>query len=165
MTIVFKAEPQFSRDLHSDDTMTDENYSGAPVVNHATSVPSNSSPLQVDSTQMGEISVLLEQCRGDLELVERILGKLESPISQAVTSSQEKMVRCDETELNCRPEGVDSKAPGYEAETVRRLAHHIENLYRAAQAHGVEEMLDELQAKMVRCLRMIPANRTHAKAS
>lgn len=145
--------------------MTDENYSGAPVVIDATGISSNSNPVQIDSAQMGEVSVLLEQCRRDLALVEGMLGKLESPISQTIPSLQETIVRCDEEELNRRAEEIDPKTPGHEAETVRRLAHHIENLYRSARDHGVEEMLDELQAKMVRCLRMIPANRTHAKAS
>ena len=111
----------------------------------------------LQSPPVPELTMLLDRCRGDLIFVDSLLCELESiqPSDRTAASAMET-----------RPEGVSPSRMPHRfatalttigADLIRRLADDIEDLCRTSARGIPHEMLVDLQVKLVRCLRMLPA--------
>ena len=145
--------------------MTDEKELVSTTTNVGFGVTANANSLAFDPISSSDLSDLLQRCRFDLEMMESILGNLESPLPKNMGRPSDQLISADGSNHLNNVSLLERETKRLEADSVRRLAQDIENLCRSSHSNDVQEMLGELQAKMVRCLRLIPAGVARAKAS
>jgi len=104
------------------------------------------------------LDLLLKRCLGDIEFMDTLLSELESTGESRVAEIAKHVEETNCHETAEAAHALKGAAAVLGAESVHRLAANIEDLCRTGKLEGVSEMLVNLQAEMVRCLRFIPAH-------
>lgn len=92
-----------------------------------------------------DLAHLLEQCRLDLQFTEELLQELESSSSTDTEN--------DNASLRSANPGSNG------ADAIRRLTSHVEALSSLASRCDVQPVLQAMHQKLVRCLKLVPAQR------
>ena len=101
-----------------------------------------------------ELADLLDRCRNDLVFIDAFLGELEAIEDNSVMELSENMERMKSAEAARK-----SRPLQLNLDSVRRLVADIEDLCLSAKTPAAQEMLTRMQARMVRCLHLIPAHK------
>lgn len=104
-----------------------------------------------------DLAQLFDRCRNDLVLTDSVLSEMEKVVrtefNEGGGSDSSSAVQ---EALNAR-ERLGGKIAALGAASIHRMASDIEDLYRTPHAVHVQAMLDDLQARMAHCLKLIPA--------
>ena len=119
-----------------------------------------SSPIQngVDQTAEFTVTMLLERCRGDLSVMDSLLRQIEKTSQRDDTEYAGHTGRIDSAESIHSPHSLNAMIATLGADSIRRMANDIEDLYRTGGIGDVERMLADLQSKLAHSLRLLPAS-------
>ena len=101
-------------------------------------------------------AVLLKRCLGDVDFLASLLDELSNSGPRRVAEIAECAERKHLLETADAAHALKGAAATIGAEQIVRLTSSIEDVSRSGSIEGVEEMLEELQSEMDRCVRYIP---------
>lgn len=104
-----------------------------------------------------EMHDLLQRCRDNLETMDSLLLNLESvhaSLSGQIESSGHS--RLFESDVR-RETSLKTHSRGSGGDSIRRIANDIESLCQRAASDDARQMLNLIQSRMARCLRLIPS--------
>ena len=133
---------------------TNDSESAKPLNRSKAETAQSQEPINERST---EIVQLLKRCQSDLNALEQVLAQIESAIRIELGQDSVQHAKIEQSHPVNRPHALANVPELLAGDAIRRVAQDIENLCRLPATSEIDEMLNTLQSRMVRCLKLLPS--------